>query len=125
MNNLLAGLIAGFVLALVFSIYMLVRGQSLAAFFKTDDSLSSLSEKSLSYLLLAGFILVALIFGVISGLVYGWIGSRAYFTALAFGLAGLFSLLALISRQPLVPDKIFWNLAVGGVLGVLVPLFAA
>ena len=35
------------------------------------------------------------------------------------------SVLAVVSRTPLIADNIVWNFAVGGVLGVLVPLIAS
>lgn len=34
----------------------------------------------------------------------------------------LFSILAIASRQPLTGDKLAWNLAIGIILGILVPL---
>jgi hypothetical protein len=46
------------------------------------------------------------------------------YVMVSIGAAVLLSLLAVVSRTPLVGDKIFWNFAVGGVLGFMVPLLA-
>ncbi len=121
---ILAGLIAGIPLALVFILYILVRGRQLAAFFRTQgDGMERIPERTLFLLLLAGFIGMAFAFGAAAGLVYGWLGMPR-FAYVAAGATILFSILALISRQPLPADKIIWNLAVGGVLGALVPWLA-
>ena len=125
MKPILAGLLSGLVLDLAFILYLLVRGRILVAFFcEQDESISRMPEKDLFAIILGGFVLAGLAFGAISGWVYALIGSPAYFIGLAFGLAILFSILALVSKQPLIPDKIAWNLAVGGLLGLLVPLLA-
>lgn len=126
MNNFVAGLLSGLVLAFVFVGYMLARGRSLVTFFKEpDENFARLSDKTLFSIVLACFLGAALLFGLLSGLVYSWVGSGPYFSGLAIGLAILLSILALVSKQPLIPDKIFWNFAVGGVLGLLTPLLAA
>jgi hypothetical protein len=64
----------------------------------------------------------SLLFGALAGVIYTLIGDPLRFTLLALGAALLFSLLAVLSKTPLTGDKIFWNLAVGLVLGLLVPL---
>ena len=121
-----AGLLAGVVLALFFVVYVLVRRQALVVSFKgMDDSIAQVPDRALSAIILASFVGASLLFGALAGLVYGWVASGGAFAAIALGLAGIFSILAVVSRTPLVADKIVWNFAVGGVLGVLVPLFVS
>jgi hypothetical protein len=123
-SPLLAGLVAAVPLAIILALYTLARGRALAAFFQgQDESMAKVSESSLFWIILAGFIGMAFVFGALSGLVYGWLGMPR-FQYLAIGAVLLFSLLAVVSRQPLPVDKIIWNLAVGGVLGMLVPVLA-
>ena len=123
MSNLAAGLLAGLALALVFVLYMLARERKLAGFFReSEESLAKLPEDAFFYIMMACFVAAGLLFGALSGLVYGWIGSPTHYMGLALGLALCLSVLAAVSKQPLVPDKIIWNFAVGGVLGILVPL---
>jgi hypothetical protein len=125
MSNLLAGFIAGIPLAVILAIYALVRGKTLVEFFKsTDEDLAKLGDRAFYLIILGMFVLMGLIFGTVSGLVYGWVSTTTIFRAIAFGVAAVFTLAALISKTPLAADKIFWNLAVGGVLGVLMPMLA-
>ena len=121
-SPILAGLIAAVPLAAVLCIYVLVRSRALAKFFlEQSDTPSTMSEKTMFWLLLAGFVGMALVFGALSGLVFGWLGMPR-FAYVAIGATALFSVLAIISKQPLPWDKIVMNLAVGGVLGALIPL---
>lgn len=125
MSTLLAGFIAGIPLAVILVIYALVRGKVLVEFFKsTDEDLAKLGDRAFYLIILGMFVLMGLIFGTVSGLVYGWVSTTTIFRAIALGAAAVFTLAALISKTPLAADKIFWNLAVGGVLGVLVPMLA-
>jgi hypothetical protein len=125
MNSpIIAGLISAIPLACILVIYTLVRGKALVAFFQgQDESIAKFSAKTMFWIILAGFIGIAFVFGALSGLVYIWLGMPRY-QYLAFGATALFCLLALVSKQPLKGDKIFWNLAIGITLGVLVPLLA-
>ena len=117
-----AGLISAIPLAFILIIYALVRGKALAAFFQQQgESIAKVPTNTLFWIILAGFIGMAFLFGALSGLVYGWLGMPRY-QYVAFGATALFSLLAVIGKQPLPGDKIIWNLAVGINLGVLVPL---
>jgi hypothetical protein len=121
-HNILTGLLAGLPLAAVFALYLAIRGGTLVAFFQSlDPAIAGLSTQALSALLLAGFSAMALVFGAAAGAVYTLIGDPRKFLLLAIGAALLFSVLALVSKTPLTGDKIAWNLAVGVVLGLLVP----
>jgi hypothetical protein len=118
-----AGLLSGVVMAGVFILYATLRGQALVAFFQVmDANMARMSPRVLFWLLVAGFITAALLFGLLAGLVFRWIGAPLTFALIWLGAAMLLSLLALVSRTPLAADKIAWNFAVGAVLGLLVPL---
>ena len=124
MNAILAGLTAGIILAVVFVIHALIRRTSLVRDLQaSDDSIASMSEQTLFYLLLGGLVAASLLFGVIAGLVYGWLGVPVYYY-IAFGAAILLSIIAVVTKTPMLQDKIFWNLAVGVILGLLVPFMA-
>ena len=124
LSSIRAGLLAAVPLAVILVIYTLIRGKALAAFFRSQgDSMANISDTTWIVILLASFIGMAFIFGALSGLVYGWLG-MPLFQYVAFGATALFSILAILSKQPLPGDKIVWNLAVGLVLGVLVPVLA-
>ncbi len=122
-SYVLAGFVAGFILTIVLGIYVLFRRDMLVAFFKgQEESIARLSDRTLFLVILGCFISAAFLFGVLAGLVYGWLGARNIYVMVVTGLAVLLSLLAVVSRTPLLGDKIFWNFAVGGVLGLMVPL---
>ncbi len=123
-SSILAGLTAAIPLAGVLLIYTPVRGKALAALFVSQgEGPSRINDKTMFLLVVGGFVLMAFFFGLLSGLVHGWLGMPRYLYG-AIGATLLFSVLALVSRQPLPYDKIVMNLAVGGVLGWLVPLLA-
>ena len=119
-SPVLAGLVAAIPLAAVLIVYALVRGKALAAVFQ-GQSETPIPERTMVFIMLASFIGMAFMFGAISGLVYSWLGMPR-FAYVAIGATALFSVLAIISKQPLPWDKIVMNLAVGGVLGALIPL---
>jgi len=124
-SPIVAGLISAIPLAAILMLYVLVRGKVLVKFFQEqDESIAKIPQKTLFWIVLAGFLGASILFGALSGLVYGWLG-MPNFQYLAFGATPLFSILAIVSRQPLTGDKIAWNLAVGLVLGLLVPLLSA
>ncbi|MBN2388692.1 MAG: hypothetical protein JXB85_16870 [Anaerolineales bacterium] len=125
MSNISSGLLAAVPLAVVFTIHALVRNKALVAFFRgTGPEASTAPSLTIFLIILACLVAVAFLFGLVAGLIHGRMGLPS-FRALAFGAALAFTLLAVITRTPLLGDKIFWNLAVGGLLGWLVPVFAA
>lgn len=63
-----------------------------------------------------------LLLGGLVGLVFDWMNNPLLFRWSAYGTAAVLSLLAVISCTPHKSDKIFWNLAAGGILGSLLPL---
>lgn len=125
-QNVLAGLLAGVVLAVILVAYFLVRGQGLVASFRElDESFASMSDKTLYILLLSMFMLMALVFGVFAGIVYNLWGSNMIYKSIAFGLVVLFSILAVAIKTPMMVNKVIWNLAIGLVLGIMVPVLAS
>jgi hypothetical protein len=123
-NSLSAGLISALPLAVIFGIYLLLRGKPLVVFFQAQDaSIARIPEQTLFWVILTGFIGAAFLFGAIAGFIHAQLGMPRY-QLLAFGATIIFCILAVISRQPLTGDKIAWNLAVGLVLGTLVPLLS-
>jgi hypothetical protein len=124
-NYIFAGLLAGLALAAVFTVYLSFRGRTLAAFFKrTDEEIARMPENVLLLIVWAAFIGASLLWGAVAGFVYSFVGSQTAFLALGLGAAVALSLVAVVTRTPLTGEKVLWNLAVGGMLGVLVPLFA-
>jgi len=121
--NILPGLLAGLPLSVVFVVYFLVRGQAFMDMTQVGSpEAGSLHSQQLYYMFLVSFALGGLMLGVIGGLVYNRIGPRLNFLGLSLGLALLASILALFSHTSLPWDKVVMNFAVGGILGVLIPL---
>ena len=87
-----------------------------------DPSLAEFSAGTLFWMFLGTLALAPLAFGALGSLVYGGVGSPRWFLILGAGLAVLFSVLAAVSRTPMIGLKIVMNFAVGIVLGILVPL---
>jgi hypothetical protein len=124
MSAAVAGLIAGIPLAFVLGIYVLVRGRELVQFFRSvDERIGRIPEKNLLKIILVSFIGAAFLLGLAAGLIYRWFGIPVYHY-LAVGGVVVLSVLAILSRQPLIGDKLFWNLSVGIILGGLVPWIA-
>jgi ABC-type transport system involved in multi-copper enzyme maturation permease subunit len=123
--GMFVGMQAGIILAGVMVVYMLIRGKQLVSEFKRlDASFTRLSNKTLFLLFMGMFILMSLIFGALAGMIFSLLDSQSMFMLIAFGLGLLFSLAAVTSKTPLMIDKVSWNLMVGFVLGITVPLLA-
>lgn len=126
MSHFLAGLLAGIILASALTVYVLVRGNHLVTFFKSlDQNVAHISDRGLFVAILMVFWAVSLVFGIMAGLVYDWLPEPSYFPGLAVGSALALNLIAVVSRTPLTQDKIVWNIAVGGFLGILIPFFSS
>jgi len=122
-QKLLAGLLAGLLLAGVFVIYYLIRGRPFVAMIKANSpEMANASDNALFFMFLGAFIFAALLLGVLSVIVFGFLGTSDKFRLLAGGLAMLASILAVTSRTPLPVDKVFMNFAVAGVLGGFLPV---
>lgn len=126
MNNALAGLLAAVPLSFLGIGYMLWKGSGLVQVLLSDSTEAKImSEQGWFYLMLGSFALAPFVFGILAGLVFGWVGDTLAYRLLALGLAVLFSLLALLSRLPMVPAKVAMNFLVALNFGLLVPLLAA
>jgi len=124
MSPVTAGLTAGIPLALILGVYVFARGKALVPFFyNSDESIAKIPEKALIYIILVCFIGAAFLFGTLYGWVYGWLGIPNYYYV-ALGATILLSILTVGNEAPLKIDNVLWNIAVGGVLGILVPIFA-
>ena len=124
-KDMFVGMQAGIILAGVLVVYMLIRGKQLVTEFKgLDESSTRLSDNTLFWLFMGVFILMGLVFGVLAGVVFSLLDSQVAFTLIACGLGLLFSVVAIASKTPLMVDKVSWNLMVGLVLGITVPMLA-
>jgi hypothetical protein len=122
-KDIFVGMQAGIILAGVLVVYMLIRGKQLVIEFKgLDETFSRLSDKTLFWLFMGVFTLMALVFGILAGVVFSLLDSQATFTLIACGLGLLFSVVAIASKTPLMVDKVSWNLMVGFVLGFTMPM---
>lgn len=125
MNPLLAGILSGSILGLVFLGHLIFRHRAVAQIFQADaQEQTSVSGQQIALYLALGFLGTALFFGAAAGFVYQALNDPGLYQGIAYSAAVLFSVIALISKTPLPIDKVFWNLAVGGILGTLVPFFS-
>jgi hypothetical protein len=125
MNHFAAGLLSGVALAVVFAVYIFIRKSALIRGFKAvDPSIDNIADQTLFFLILGAFSTAAVLMGVVAGYAHLLLGLPLYYYV-AFGAAILLSLVAVITSTPLKWDKVFWNLATGVVLGVLVPMLDA
>ena len=120
-SNVLAGLVAGVVLGVIFIGYLALRGEAFARVMQEDSDLGTMTTSQMRWVLVAMFGGGALLWGIGAGLIYGWVASPSTYRLLAGGAAVVLSLLALISKTPLIPDKIFMNFAVAINYGFLLP----
>lgn len=124
MDNITAGLLVGLPLAMVFIVYMSVRGQPFVDPFRGDDELGKIPNQTVVLIVTGAMVLAAFGLGAVAGLIYAWLDSPTLFLALALGEAAIFSIVALVTRTELAGDKILLNFAAAVLLGTLVPLFA-
>jgi hypothetical protein len=124
MDNITAGLLVGLPLAMVFIVYMAVRGQPFVDLFRGDEELGKMPNQTVVLIVTGAMVLAAFGLGAVAGLIYAWVDSPTLFLALALGEAAIFSIVALITRTELAGDKILLNFAAAVLLGTLVPLFA-
>ncbi len=125
MSTVLSGVASGLPLGVLGSVYALLRYEALAAMFQEGDAdMAALGDGPMRLMLLAMFGLGSLLFGAVAGLVYGRIGSPQSYLGLALGLAVLMSVWAVVSRTPMMGDKIVMNFVVALVLGLLIPRLA-
>ncbi len=124
MNSIGAGIGAGFVLAVLIAGFMFVRGEAFAGVVFADTNIGNLTVKQSSAIMIGMGIGMSLILGLLAGLVYNKLGSAQTFRLLAFGLAILLSVVAVLAKTPLPWDKTIMNFMTALVLGALVPLLS-
>lgn len=126
MNNIQAGLLAAMPLSALGIGYMYWKGSALAQVLMSDSSeAGALSEKSWFTMMLVSLALAPFVFGILAGLVFGWVGDPLLYRLLALGSATLFSFLAVLSRTPKLATKVAMNYLVALVFGLLVPYLVA
>lgn len=122
MNNLVAGLIAALPLSVVGTTYALIGEQRLSKVFQTNSpEMAEMPQGATRLMLLAMFGLGPLVLGFVAGLVYPVVDAPQLYLGLALSLAALMSIAALITRTPLMVDKIGMNFVVAATLGLLIP----
>lgn len=122
MNNIQAGLLAAVPVSALGILYMLWRGKAMVEMVLSGSTdAEAMSDQAWFYLMLGALALAPFVFGLLSALVYGWVGNQRSFRLLALGLAVLFSVLALTSKTPMRVDKIVMNFVVALDFGLLVP----
>jgi len=124
-SKILSGFLAGIPLSAVLVVYMLIRGKAFVQMLKsTGSDMNSMSDTTMFWLFLGTFLIMGLFFGGLAGIVYYFIGASKTFLLLALGMAVLLSILAAISRTPMVIDKVALNFTVALLLGILIPILA-
>ena len=122
MSPLLAGLTATLPLVAEGLLVMLFWGARVQGALKDGGmDMSPMSDAQMRWLLMAMFALTPLMFGLLAGVVYGWMQDAALFLVIALGLALLFSVAAVVLRTPWARPKIGANFAVALVIGLLLP----
>lgn len=126
MNYIQAGLLAAVPLSALGIGYMFWRGSALVQVLMSDSGeAGAMSEQRWFYMMLASLALAPFVFGILAGLVFGWVGDPYIYRLLALGLAILFSVLALLSSTPMLTTKIAMNYLVALSFGLLVPYLTA
>lgn len=125
MNRFSAALLAALPLSIVGAGYMFFYGRKAVNSLRVGDpDLAQMSGDQLYYLFLAAFSLAPFLFGIVSVLIYGWLGSTWLFRGLALGLAVLMTIAAVVQRTPMLGVKVIGNFAVALAFGWLLPLLA-
>jgi hypothetical protein len=124
-NRVLVGIVAGIPISLLCLGYVALRRDAVVALFAAGDGSEALSPRAASGLAFGTAVAIGPCLGLLAAFVHGWLPSEAAYTALAIGLATLLSVVALISRTPMMVEKIVLNYTVALVLGVLAPRLVA
>ena len=119
-NRYLAGLAAGIPISLVCLAYVLLRRDAVVEAF-TSGGGGTMSTGAATALAIAAAVCIGPGLGLAAAFVYGLIGAQLQYVLLAFGLATLMSVAALVSRTPLMIEKMVLNYVVAVTLGLLMP----
>jgi hypothetical protein len=123
MSKITAGLVAAVPLAVVAFIYMLVKGHDLVQLVKSSNTYpNTMTDQQWYYVMLVSLALIPFVFGAVAGLTYGWIGKPMNYLILTVGIAVFLSILAVISKTPMLFTKIVMNFLVALDFGELIPL---
>jgi hypothetical protein len=126
MSDITAGVVAAIPLSVLGILYMLIGGKRLVQALKSSEAgEASMTDQQWFYLMLGSLALAPFAFGIVAGLVYGWLGNQQYFLGLALGMAVVFSIFAWVSHTPLKLTKIVMNFLVALDFGILLPLLAS
>jgi uncharacterized membrane protein YoaK (UPF0700 family) len=102
---------------------MLVKGHDLVHLVKSSNTdPNTKTDQQWYYVMLVSLALIPFVFGAVAELTYGWIGKPMNYLILAVGIAVFLSILAVISKTPMLFIKIVMNFLVALDFGVLIPL---
>jgi low temperature requirement protein LtrA len=118
-SHYLAGVVAGLPVSLLCLAYVLLRRDVVVAVFSGGER--PMPEQAAPALAFGAAIFIGPVLGLAAAFVFDRVGSEQQYVALAFGLATLMSIVALVSRTPLMVEKIVLNFAVAAALGLLMP----
>lgn len=122
-TKIITSLLAGAPLSALFALYFLVHGKVFVEMVTSsgDPGAQMMPQRVWYTLFLVSFVLAGLLFGVGAFFLYGKIGSPLRFRLGILTGALLLSALAVLSRTPLVWDKIIAHFAVAVTLSLLIP----
>jgi hypothetical protein len=118
-DRYLAGLVAGIPLSFVSLAYVLLRRSAVVDAFATSGN--GMSTEAATVMAFATAVLYGPGLGLIAAAVYERMPSEQQYLLLAFGLATVMTVAALVSRTPLMVEKIVLNYAFAICLGLLMP----
>jgi hypothetical protein len=118
-NHYLAGVVAGVPISLLCLAYLLLRRDAVVKVFSSGDN--PMPEQAATVLAFGMAVFVGPVLGLAAAFVFDWLDSEQQFALIAFSLATLLSVAALVSRTPLMIEKIVLNYAVAAALGLLMP----
>ena len=122
MNPVLAGILAAIPLSLLGILYMLLRGRALVQVLQTENPEAGDMTTNQWFILMFGALALApFLLGILSGLIFRWLGNPPLFMGIALGAATLFTILAWVSRTPMPGEKTVMNWLVALDFGLLMP----
>ena len=124
-NRFIAGMAAGLPISLLCVAYVLARRDAVVATVLGGADGSTLSPAAATALMLGAAATIGLFLGLLAALVYGAMPSDQVYLALAFGMATVLTIAALLGRTPMMAEKTVLNYAVAASLGLLLPRLLA
>jgi hypothetical protein len=120
-NRFVVGVLIGLPISVIGVVYTLLRRDYVVAAMRAaDPGASPMSDQAAFLSVLGGFAMIAPMIGLMSGMVFGWLSPTA-FTAVTLGLGALMTLAALLTRTPLMVEKVLLNALVMAGYGLLLP----